>query len=57
MTWYTTLCNYVLPTHPPIYLINYLPTYYPPTYYLPIDLFTITTITLGSQQKVKCTGP
>jgi hypothetical protein len=32
MTWSTTLCIYLLLIHRPIYLINYLPTYYPPTY-------------------------
>jgi hypothetical protein len=35
---------YLLPTHPPIYLINYLPTYYPPTrppfIYLPTYILT-----------------
>jgi hypothetical protein len=44
MTWFITLCIYLLPICPPIYLITYLPTYYlpthPPTYllftYLPI---------------------
>ncbi len=47
MTWSTTLYIYFLPTHPPIYLVNCLPTYlsiytfsliyiptHPPTYYL-----------------------
>jgi hypothetical protein len=34
MTWYTTLCIYLLPIRPPIYLVNYLPTYYPPTHLL-----------------------
>jgi hypothetical protein len=33
---------YLLPTHPPIYLVNYLPTYYPfthtPIIYLPTYL-------------------
>ncbi len=40
MTWSITLCIYLLPIHPFIHLINYLPTYYsPPTYYyLPMYL-------------------
>jgi len=50
MTWSTTLWIYLLPTHPPIYVISYLPTYYPPTHlsfictylptYLPTHLLT-----------------
>jgi hypothetical protein len=31
---YYPIWIYLLLTHPPIYLINYLPTYYPPTYLL-----------------------
>jgi hypothetical protein len=27
VTWSTTLCIYLPPMHPPIYLINYLVTY------------------------------
>jgi hypothetical protein len=42
MTWSITLCIYLLPIHPPIYLVIYLTTYYPPThpfnYYLFIYL-------------------
>jgi hypothetical protein len=45
MTWSTTLCIYLLLIHRPIYLINYLPMYYPPThlptYYLPRTNLTI----------------
>jgi hypothetical protein len=29
LTWSIILCIYPLPTHPHIYLVNYLPTYYP----------------------------
>ncbi len=32
MIWSTTLCIYFPLIHPPIYLINYLFTYYPPTH-------------------------
>jgi len=39
-----TLCIYLLPTHSPIYLTNYLFTYYPPTYYLPTYLSTYVPI-------------
>jgi hypothetical protein len=43
VTWFVTLCVYLLSTHPPIYLTNYLfiahsPTHLPITYlptYLP----------------------
>jgi hypothetical protein len=50
-TWSTTLCIYLLPIHPLIYLTNYLLTYYPPThlptYYLLTYLPTYLPIFLG----------
>jgi VanZ family protein len=38
--WFIILCIYFIPIHPPIYLTNYLFTYYPPTHYLPTYLLT-----------------
>jgi hypothetical protein len=46
-----TLWIYLLPTHPPIYLISYLPTYYPPIHlpfiYLPTYLHTYLYFSLS----------
>jgi hypothetical protein len=44
MTWFTTLCIYLLPIQPPIYLINYLLTYYSPTHLHIIYLLTYLRI-------------
>jgi hypothetical protein len=45
VTWFTTLCIYLLFIHPPIYLTNYLLSYYPPTHlpinYLPMGISTL----------------
>jgi hypothetical protein len=40
-TWFIILCIYLLPIHPPIYLINYLLTYYPRTHYLLTYIFSL----------------
>jgi len=40
-TWFIILCIYLLPIHPPIYLINYLLTYYPHTHYSPTYIFSL----------------
>jgi hypothetical protein len=44
MTWSTTLRIYFLPIRQSIYLINYLPTYYPPTHPPIIYQFTYLLI-------------
>ncbi len=45
MTWSITLCIYLLPIHPPIYLVNYLSTYTHPPTHPPTHLSTYTFLT------------
>jgi hypothetical protein len=45
MTWSTTLFFYLLPIHPPIFLVTYLPTYYPSTHYLSTFVPTLVFVT------------
>jgi hypothetical protein len=59
-TWFTTLCIYLLPIHPPIYLANiYLlithPPTHPPTYYLPTYLLIYLYLFTVVQPTYLCT--
>jgi hypothetical protein len=50
VTWFVTLCIYLLLIHSLISLTNYLPTYYPPTYLhitnLPTHPLTYLSLTI-----------